>query len=79
MHNFSYLFRFHPRNEASSCLKGACGCANTIYRKSATATLFNYFFRKQFLKNLTLILLRVRQGGTGDPNSYFLGSGTREN
>ena len=49
MHILSYLFRLDPENEGPSCLKGACGCVNTNI-KSARATFFNYFFKKQSFK-----------------------------
>ena len=71
MHILSYLFRFHPRNEGTSCLKGACGCVNSnIYKKCQN----NYFLRSKDLKSPNLILLR---GGCWrvDPSPHFLGVG----
>ena len=75
MHILPYLFRFHPRNEGPSCLKGACGCVNlTIYKKCQSNFLKLFLKKHRFKKSH----LNTTEGGPVDPSPHFLGSGARE-
>ena len=62
---------FHPRNEGSSCLKGALACVNTNIYKKCLSNIFKLFFEKKVIKNPSLIPLRVGGRGWWTPTLIF--------
>ena len=67
MHNLSSLFRFHPRNEGPSCLKGACRCVNTNICKKCLGDIS--FLTKSILNN-------TKGGANGPQPSFYWKLGT---